>query len=120
MHACMPTYTYVSPCLYTQTCAHASTHIRILMSRHTYICIWTHAYTHAPPDRRAEDIQYTMYLVRRGMEEHHDCIELMCFHLVMLRYVGKDSQSANLAEKTMLTMQGLRMDCSFLLYAVQR
>jgi hypothetical protein len=54
------------------------------------------------------------------MEEHHDCVELMCFHLVMLRYVGKDAQSASTAEKGMLAMQGLSVDCSFLLYAVQR
>jgi hypothetical protein len=82
--------------------------------------IHTHMYIHTLTGRRAEDIQYTLYLVRRGMDEHHGCVELMCFHLLLLRYVGKDAQNANLAEKAMLSMQGLPIDCSFLLYAVQR
>ena len=70
--------------------------------------------------RRPDDILYIMYLVKRGMEEHHDCRELMCFHLLLLRFVQKDTSTANAMEKTMTSLEGHKLDIAFLLYAVQR
>jgi hypothetical protein len=70
--------------------------------------------------RRPDDISYIMYLVKRGMVEHHDCRELMCFHLLLLRFVQRDVSAANSAEKSLTSLEGHKIDFAFLLYAVQR
>ena len=70
--------------------------------------------------RRAEDIPYAIYLVRRGMDEHSGCADLMSFYIQILYFVVRDAQSATLAHKYTSDLEKLEVDVEFVLFVQQR
>ena len=84
------------------------------------------AMPHARPIRArasrssAADIPLLAYLFERALEAHPKSQELLILHLVFLRFVFRDAQSAAYREKVTKRINSeLRTDLKFALYAGQ-
>jgi hypothetical protein len=74
--------------------------------------------THSSPS--AADIPLLAYLFERALEAHPKSQELLILHLVFLRFVFRDAQSAAYREKVTKRINSeLRTDLKFALYAGQ-
>ncbi|KAJ1484651.1 hypothetical protein T484DRAFT_2493879 [Baffinella frigidus] len=70
--------------------------------------------------RDAEDLPFLNFMVGKAIAEHPDCLDLLLFQLVVLRFIFRDTTQANDQQKKILANKGIRLDRAFHLYAVIR
>ncbi|KAJ1484657.1 hypothetical protein T484DRAFT_2494081 [Baffinella frigidus] len=70
--------------------------------------------------RDEEDLPFLNFLLGKAIVEHPDCLDLLLFQLVVLRFIFRDTKQANDQQKKILDNKGIRLDRAFHLYAVIR
>ncbi|KAJ1482505.1 hypothetical protein T484DRAFT_1803841, partial [Baffinella frigidus] len=70
--------------------------------------------------RDEEDLPFLHFLVGKAIVEHPDCLDLLLFQLVVLRFIFRDTKQANDQQKKIQNNKGIKVDRAFHLYAVIR